>query len=216
MSEGSTKRRLRAHQTVLSQCRRCPEVVPPVVVGHPAVSRVMLLGQAPGVHEGPRGRPFAHTAGRTLFRWFASIGVDEEAFRERVYMAAVLRCFPGKAARSGGDRVPSREEVARCAHWLHAEIQLLAPSLVIAVGKLAIAQLLQRKSFKLDAVVGPLHRTTFHGRELDWVALPHPSGLSAWPKTEPGKGLLAQALDSLAKHPAFVAATLGTETAPRR
>lgn len=196
-------RRLRTHQEKLSQCRRCPDVVPPVVVGNPATRPVMLLGQAPGIHEGARGRPFAHTAGRTLFGWLASIGVDEGCFRERVYMAAVLRCFPGKAPKGGGDRVPSRLEVANCAEWLAAEVQLLRPALVIAVGKLAIAQLRGSGSFKLDAVVGPVHQAQFHGRELEWVALPHPSGLSAWPKVEPGKSLLTRALGTLRDHPAF-------------
>ena len=49
----------------------------------------MLIGQAPGAHEGPAGKPFAWTAGKTMFRWFGELGVDEAAFRERVYMAAV-------------------------------------------------------------------------------------------------------------------------------
>ncbi len=48
--------------------------------------------------------PFAWTAGRQLFKWFASLGLDEATFRSRVYMAAVCRCFPGKRP-TGGDRV---------------------------------------------------------------------------------------------------------------
>ena len=56
-------------------------------------------------------------------------------------MAAVCRCFPGKNSQ-GGDRVPSREEVALCAEWLRAEMAILKPGLVIAVGKLAIGQFL--------------------------------------------------------------------------
>jgi len=203
MSQASTLRRLQAHQDALRACRLCPDVVPPVVVGQPAVSRVLLLGQAPGVHEGARGRPFAHTAGRTLFAWFASVGIDEGRFRERVYMAAVLRCFPGKAQKGGGDRVPARAEVERCARWLSAEVALLKPELVIAVGKLAIRQLLGRPPGKLIGLVGPLHRGSLCGHPLDWVALPHPSGLSAWHKTEPGRTLLGQALSTVIRHPAM-------------
>ncbi len=72
-------------------------------------------------------RPFGWTAGKTLFKWFEGIGLDETAFRQRVYMAAVCRCFPGKQAQ-GGDRVPSTEEVANCSRWLTAEIRLLRPA----------------------------------------------------------------------------------------
>ena len=107
---------LKRHVARLRECRDCPEMIGPVVTGVPVESPVMLIGQAPGVREGPAGKPFAWTAGKTMFGWFASIGLAEEPFRERVYMAAVCRCFPGKAAKGGGDRVPSNEEVERCSH----------------------------------------------------------------------------------------------------
>ncbi len=85
------------HVAQLRRCNRCPSMVRPVVTGNPVFSKVMLIGQAPGVKEGPLGRPFAWTAGKTLFRWFeSSCGIDEARFRERIYMAAVARCFPGK------------------------------------------------------------------------------------------------------------------------
>ncbi|HEY1547317.1 MAG TPA: uracil-DNA glycosylase family protein, partial [Kofleriaceae bacterium] len=78
-------------------------MIGPVVTGEPVMSPVMLVGQAPGIKEGPAGRPFAWTAGKTMFQWFSEIGLDEASFRSRVYMAAVCRCFPGKA-NGGGDR----------------------------------------------------------------------------------------------------------------
>ena len=92
-------------------------MIGPVVTGLPVVSPVLLIGQAPGVREGPAGKPFAWTAGKTMFGWFASLGLTEEQFRDRVYMAAVCRCFPGKA-KGGGDRVPSPDEIARCSRHL--------------------------------------------------------------------------------------------------
>ena len=134
---------LKRHVTRLRGCRDCSEMIGPVVTGEPVVSPVMLIGQAPGVREGPAGRPFAWTAGKTMFGWFASLGLPEEAFRRRVYMAAVCRCFPGKAKGGGGDRVPSTDEVARCSRHLEHELALLRPRLVIPVGKLAIALLVQ-------------------------------------------------------------------------
>src|SRR5215211_3859569 len=104
---------LRRHVAHLKSCAACPDMIRPVVTGQPVMSPVMLIGQAPGVREGPAGRPFAWTAGKTMFGWFSELRIDEEQFRSRVYMAAVCRCFPGKAV-GGGDRVPSPEEVTRC------------------------------------------------------------------------------------------------------
>ena len=195
-------RGIRAHRNALLACRRCPRVVPPVVAGPALRSRIYLLGQAPGVHEGEIGRPFAWTAGKTLFRWFEGLGVAEETFRKKVYMAAVLRCFPGKGAGSG-DRVPSRAEIERCRSWIAAEQQILRPELVIAVGRLGIEQVMSSRPRCLEDVVGGVARTEFHGREIEWVALPHPSGLSSWHKTEPGRTLLGRALDALGRHPTW-------------
>jgi len=179
-------------------------MIGPVVTGEPVLSPVLLIGQAPGVREGPAGKPFAWTAGKTMFGWFAGIGMAEEEFRQRVYMAAVCRCFPGKAT-GGGDRVPSRDEVANCSRHLEAEMRLVRPKLVIPVGKLAIAQVLPDAEQLVD-VVGRLHHARFHGVDVDVVPLPHPSGASTWHRVEPGKTLLAQALIKISRHPAWIEA----------
>lgn len=176
-------------------------MIGPVVTGTPVVSPVMLIGQAPGVKEGPAGKPFAWTAGKTMFQWFDSIGMPEEQFRSRVYMAAVCRCFPGKAP-AGGDRVPSEDEIARCSRHLTAEAKLLQPKLVIPVGKLAILQLVPDTD-KLVDIVGALRRVKVGGVAVDMIALPHPSGASTWHRTEPGKSLLVQGLAQIAAHAAW-------------
>ena len=176
-------------------------MIGPVVSGLPVMSPVMLIGQAPGTREGPAGKPFAWTAGKTMFGWFAEIGLSEEQFRNRVYMAAVCRCFPGKAA-GGGDRVPDAGEIERCSKHLHAELALIKPKLVIPVGKLAIAQLYPDVD-KLAGVIGEKRRGEMAGVSFDVIALPHPSGASTWHRTEPGKTLLAQALAKIAAHPAW-------------
>jgi len=170
------------------------------VIGAPTPSPVMLIGQAPGAKELLIHKPFAWTAGRTMFGWFAGIGLEEEAFRSRVYMAAVCRCFPGKLPR-GGDRVPNRDEIANCAPWLEAELALLAPELVIPVGRLAIASFFAAE--KLEHVVGKRHRATRHGQAFDVIPLPHPSGASTWHRTEPGRTLLARALALISRHSAW-------------
>ena len=191
---------IHAHQARLFACTLCPAMIGPVVTGQPVVSPVLLIGQAPGVREGPAGKPFAWTAGKTLFRWFGGIGLPEEPFRQRVYMAAVCRCFPGKSPK-GGDRVPDPTEVANCARWLDDEIRLLRPRLLIPVGKLAISRFLPLA--RLDAVIGRTERVRSAGLEIDLVALPHPSGASTWHRMEPGRALLARALALIEAHPAW-------------
>ncbi|PTX99343.1 uracil-DNA glycosylase [Verrucomicrobia bacterium LW23] len=177
-------------------------MVPPPVNGRPVRSRVLLVGQAPGAKEPVLGRPFAWTAGKTLFRWFGeACGVDEEGFRTSVYMAAVCRCFPGKAP-TGGDRVPAPDEITNCARWLDRELLLLEPELVVPVGKLAIAQFLPTMG-KLDTLIGGIHRLSRAGVTFDLVPLPHPSGASPWHRMEPGKSLLGKALRLVAEHPAW-------------
>lgn len=193
--------RLDVHVRELLRCTTCPRMHRPAVSGGAVLSKVLLVGQAPGDKEPKLGRPFAWTAGRTLFRWFEeSCGIDEAAFRASIYMAAVCRCFPGKKA-SGGDRVPSRDEIANCAVWLQAEFDLLKPELVIPVGKLAIKQFVPCPS--LAAVVGRRQRVRYAGQTTDLIPLPHPSGASPWPRMEPGKTLLQRALRLISAHPAM-------------
>lgn len=164
------------------------------------LSPVYLIGQAPGAKEGGLGRPFAWTAGKTLFGWFNRIGLDEQRFRCKVYMAAVCRCFPGKNPK-GGDRVPNGKEIRNCAQWLHAEVEILKPRLILPVGKLAIQQCLSVT--RLVEVIGSVHRVSLAGITTDAIPLPHPSGASTWHRTEPGKTLLERALTLIHEHPAW-------------
>ena len=77
----------------------------------------MLVGQAPGKTEVVDRRPFAGRAGKTLFRWLASVGIEEEIARRRIYSAAITRCFPGPSPSGRGDRVPSPTQVSNCSSW---------------------------------------------------------------------------------------------------
>lgn len=191
---------IKNHQACLKQCCKCPDMIQPVVTGQPINSKILLIGQAPGDKEGVLGRPFAWTAGKTLFKWFSSIGLEQEAFRRKVYMAAVCRCFPGKNPK-GGDRVPNNEEIANCSEWLQSEFELLQPELVIPVGKLAITQYLEVN--RLADVIGQSFELSIYEQPVDLIPLPHPSGASTWHRMEPGISLLQQALSLIAKHPAW-------------
>ena len=191
---------LKQHQQALKACQQCKEMIGPPVSGEPVMSKILLVGQAPGDKEPILAKPFAWTAGKTLFKWFASIGLDEQAFRQKVYMAAVCRCFPGKNPK-GGDRVPSKEEIAICGGWLAAEVHMLQPELIIPVGKLAIAQFMPVD--KLVDVIGQVHEVEYEGFKTQAIPLPHPSGASTWHRMKPGKGLLEEALGLIAKHPSW-------------
>jgi len=197
----AAQRQLDEHVTRLRGCTLCPKMHRPAVSGGPVWSRVITVGQAPGTKEPVLGRPFAWTAGKTLFGWFErACGITEAEFRASIYMAAVCRCFPGKNA-AGGDRVPDSQEIATCSTWLEAEIALLRPTLVIPIGKLAIEQFMAPD--KLTEIIGKKQQVTYHGHRFDLVPLPHPSGASPWHRMEPGRTLLTQALELIIRHPAW-------------
>ncbi len=200
MSAAPNPAAITQHLQSLQACRLCPHMHQPVVVGRPVDSRIILIGQAPGDKEPKFGRPFAWTAGRTLFKWFnEALGWNEDETRGRIYFAAVCRCFPGKKA-TGGDRVPDEDEVANCSRWLAAEFALLRPRLVLPVGKLAITQFLP--AARLNDLIGRSFRIDYRGQTVDCIPLPHPSGASPWHRMEPGQTLLRQALACIAGHPA--------------
>jgi uracil-DNA glycosylase len=185
----------------LLQCRRCPRMKSTPVSGGAVVSNVMIIGQAPGPREPALKRPFAYTAGKTLFRWLEEfLGMNEAAVRSRIYFAAVCRCFPGKNS-SGGDRVPAPDEIRNCSSWMDNEIQILRPSLIIPVGRLAIVQFIDCE--RLDKVIGRKFRVKRAGHRFDVIPLPHPSGASPWHKLPPGRELTKRALKLIARHPAI-------------
>jgi uracil-DNA glycosylase len=152
---------------------------------------MMLIGQAPGVVEFENHIPFGGRAGRELFRWMTTINIDECEFRNRVYMAAITRCFPGKNPNGGGDRKPSRAEMVLCSTWLEAALHTLTPRAIILVGTLAIDRYLPRRS--LEEIVGNRYETD----GLTLIPLPHPSGASRWLNDLAHRDLLKQGLQHL-------------------
>jgi uracil-DNA glycosylase len=187
--------------TALRACTLCPKMHRPAVSGGAVLSRVMSVGQAPGVKEPVMGRPFAWTAGKTLFKWFTSAcGWSEADFRSRIYMAAVARCFPGKA-QTGGDRVPDEGEVNACSRWLAEEIDLLRPELVLPIGKLAIAQFVpfektdrsHRRRISRDEIRSSIRRDSAAASQRREHVASHGTG----------KSLLEKALRRVVGHPAW-------------
>ena len=184
------------HRRELLACRACGHDVGVRPITSDAISpRAMIVGQAPGITEAGGGRPFAGQAGRTLFRWFARVGYDEATIREHVYIAALTRCYPGRAPSGRGDRVPSPREQAACAPWLDAELGMIRPPVLILIGRLAITRFLPAKP--LDQLVGRVHEVEHAGGRSRVIPLPHPSGASSWFHLPANARLLDRALAQL-------------------
>ena len=172
------------------RCRACGEAgfrieSRPVVEGH-AGQRAYLYGQAPGIVEAEERRPWRGRAGSTLRAW---LELDEDAFYETFYCAAVTRCYPGKPDSGRGDRTPTSEEQQLCEAWRDHELRVLRPELIVTVGGLAARRLLGLTS--VTACVGL-------GYEHDGVPaipLPHPSGASGWLNSPANRTLLERALE---------------------
>jgi len=211
-------------------CRRCLQaghaITPGAIFHGTAVSQVMLIGQAPGVTEVEAKRPFNAGSGRRLFQWLGEAGWEEDEFRERQYMTAITKCYPGKTNSGKGDRVPSKAEQALCRPFLQREIALVNPRLMILVGGLAI-KLLYPASLTLNEVIGtavylppqslanPVNFNFSEGQLMQnleqlvevvakggdgrfIIPLPHPSGASLWPNKPANKALIARAVQMLA------------------
>lgn len=151
------------------------------------------MGQAPGPAERESRRPFSGRAGAELNRWMLRAGfADPGEFRHTTYIAALMRCFPGRNKSDTGDLPPPRRGVANCAHWIDEEMALLRPKVVIPVGQLAITRFLGPGP--LEARVG-----NRFGDKPVFVPLPHPSGQSRWLNDAANRERLERALALLAE-----------------
>lgn len=110
-------------------------------------AKLMIIGEAPGLHEDERGEPFVGRAGQLLTAMLDAIGYT----REQVYIANILKCRPPE------NRDPTAEEVRTCTPFLAQQIKLLQPTLLLAVGRIAAHYLLNTKS-SLESLRGQLHR----------------------------------------------------------
>jgi uracil-DNA glycosylase len=112
---------------------------------------------------------------------------DGEEFRRATYIAALMRCFPGRNRQNTGDLRPPPAGIANCAHWLDSELKLLRPKVLILVGQLAIQRWLGPGS--LEERVGKRF-----GERPVVIPLPHPSGQSRWLNDASNRERLTQAL----------------------
>ena len=141
-----------ADDTSLSQlcqrtlaCSKCPNLVSSrtqVVfgVGNPKAD-LMFVGEAPGQDEDQQGEPFVGAAGKLLTKIIETMGLS----RDDVYIANILKCRPDTPGRSTGNRAPTTDEMATCVPWLHEQIDLVQPKVLVALGKTAVGGLLEKE-----------------------------------------------------------------------
>ena len=93
----------------------------------------LVVGEAPGENEDLQGEPFVGAAGKLLDNMLKAMGCNRH---QNVYIANVLKCRPPD------NRNPAPEEIAQCAPYLHRQVALLRPKIILAMGRFAVQALL--------------------------------------------------------------------------
>lgn len=137
-------------------------------------ARLMFIGEGPGQTEDERGLPFIGRAGQLLTKIIESVGFDRE---RDTYIANVVKCRPP------GNRVPSDHEMATCFPYLRAQIQFIAPELIVLAGSTALKGVLGLKS-PITKIRGQWLETSFNGAKA--MPIFHPSYLLRNPSSEKG------------------------------
>lgn len=128
----------------------------------------MIVGEAPGAEEDARGEPFVGKAGQLLDAMLASVGL---ARGEDVFIANVLKCRPP------ANRDPQPQEVAACAPYLQRQITLVAPKLILVMGRFA-AQTLLGTEASIASLRGRVHAwRSADGATIPAVVSYHPAYL---------------------------------------
>ena len=133
-----TEQRIAALREKVLVCTKCPHLADfrhTVVfgVGNPKAD-LMFVGEAPGADEDLRGEPFVGRAGELLTRIIETMGFK----RSDVYIANVLKCRPDMPKGSSGNRQPTPEEMQTCLPYLRAQIEIIEPKVMVALGGVAM------------------------------------------------------------------------------
>jgi DNA polymerase len=130
-------------------------------VGNPH-AKLMFIGEAPGADEDAKGEPFVGRAGQLLNKIIAAMGMT----REEVYIGNILKCRPPQ------NRDPQPSEVACCEEYLRAQIALIKPKYICALGRIAAHWLL-----KTEAPLGAMRSGTHTYEGIPVVVTYHPAAL---------------------------------------
>jgi DNA polymerase len=130
---------------------------------------LMIIGEAPGADEDRQGEPFVGRAGQLLTAMLAAIGLA----REQVYIANIIKCRPP------GNRDPHSEEAAACQPYLHRQIALIRPRLILSVGRVSAHNLLGTDE-AVGRLRGRIHR--FDPGDIPLIVTYHPAYLLRRPQ----------------------------------
>lgn len=123
-------------------CVKCPHLASSrknVVFGVGSIdAQLMFVGEAPGADEDAQGEPFVGKAGQLLTKIIQTTGLQ----RGDVYIANILKCRPDTPGQSAGNRKPTPEEMKTCIPYLHEQIDLIRPKILVALGATAVEGLL--------------------------------------------------------------------------
>lgn len=123
----------------------------------------LFVGEGPGADEDAQGDPFVGQAGKLLDNMLAAIQLKRG---DKVYIANIVKCRPP------GNRTPTAEEIAACLPYLHRQIALIKPKLIVALGKTAATALLGR-----EATLGSLRGTAHDFQNIPLIVTYHPAYL---------------------------------------
>jgi DNA polymerase len=123
-------------------CVKCPHLASSrknVVFGVGNIdSPLLFVGEAPGADEDAQGEPFVGKAGQLLTKIIQTMGFS----RQSIYIANILKCRPDTPGQSAGNRKPTPEEMQTCIPYLHEQIDLIQPKVIVALGATAVEGLL--------------------------------------------------------------------------
>jgi uracil-DNA glycosylase len=139
---GSVEEALAELRGQVTVCQKCPQLAKArknVVFGVGDMhASLMFVGEAPGADEDEQGEPFVGKAGQLLTRIIQAMGFS----RETVYIANILKCRPDTPGQTSGNRKPTSEEMQTCLPYLLAQIELIKPKVMVALGATAVEGLL--------------------------------------------------------------------------
>jgi DNA polymerase len=123
-------------------CVKCPHLASSrknVVFGVGSIdAQLMFVGEAPGADEDEQAEPFVGKAGQLLTKIIQATGLQ----RADVYIGNILKCRPDTPGQSAGNRKPTSDEMATCIPYLHEQIDLIRPRVIVALGATALEGLL--------------------------------------------------------------------------
>ncbi|MBM3888997.1 MAG: uracil-DNA glycosylase [Verrucomicrobia bacterium] len=142
---------LREQALVCVKCKHLAETRTQVVfgVGNPEAA-VMFVGEAPGADEDAQGEPFVGRAGQLLTKIIETMGFK----RAEVYIGNVLKCRPSMPAGQSGNRAPTDAEMKTCLPWLQAQIEIIQPKVIVALGAVALRGLIPELSAGITRLRG--------------------------------------------------------------